>query len=498
MFGSDLLDIAIGMIFVYLLLSLICSAANEIIEGWLKNRATDLERGIRELLSPNTGVSNEGTVAKLYNHPLINGLHRGFYKDYVAYYNHNKLVRWFIRTFTTNPKLPSYIPARNFALALMDTILPATSAHTPAAQTNDTTNGNAADADAAGNAARAAAQEPAGALLEANAQAADRRSGATGATPPGTRAAAAAVARTEAAEGNALQPLRDAVGAIPNKQTRDALLTLVDAAVNDPAKARENIEAWFNSSMDRVSGWYKQRTQFIIFVLGFAIAIALNADSVTLVKSLSTDKTLRDSLVVAAEAYAKANPSPTPATTDTRAADAAPKPSPAVGAQPTPSVSPTATPLASPPAPAAGTTGTTNDNTATNGTKTGTTTADTTTAATTAPAQASPTPTVPPECVKDANSPECKLAKNREAIKSLGLPIGWLDAGDTRRVWPGNNWRGAGGWLDQIYWHFLGWLITALAVSLGAPFWFDLLNKFIVVRSTVKPHEKSREEGSKE
>jgi hypothetical protein len=31
---------------------------------------------------------------------------------------------------------------------------------------------------------------------------------------------------------------------------------------------------------------------------------------------------------------------------------------------------------------------------------------------------------------------------------------------------------------------------------LGAPFWFDLLNKVMVVRSTVKPHEKSPEESS--
>ena len=46
--------------------------------------------------------------------------------------------------------------------------------------------------------------------------------------------------------------------------------------------------------------------------------------------------------------------------------------------------------------------------------------------------------------------------------------------------------------------HFFGWLLTALALSLGAPFWFDLLNKFIVVRSTVKPKEKSQEDKSKD
>lgn len=55
MFGSSILEVAIGLIFVYLLLSLICSAANEVIESFLKNRATDLERGIRELFNQNGG-----------------------------------------------------------------------------------------------------------------------------------------------------------------------------------------------------------------------------------------------------------------------------------------------------------------------------------------------------------------------------------------------------------------------------------------------------------
>jgi hypothetical protein len=35
-----------------------------------------------------------------------------------------------------------------------------------------------------------------------------------------------------------------------------------------------------------------------------------------------------------------------------------------------------------------------------------------------------------------------------------------------------------------------GWLITGIAVSLGAPFWFDLLSKFMNVRSSFKKEEK--------
>ncbi|HEY3403630.1 MAG TPA: hypothetical protein VGK59_09605 [Ohtaekwangia sp.] len=35
-------------------------------------------------------------------------------------------------------------------------------------------------------------------------------------------------------------------------------------------------------------------------------------------------------------------------------------------------------------------------------------------------------------------------------------------------------------------WSFPGWLITAVALSLGAPFWFDLLNKLMKLRSSVR------------
>ena len=42
----------------------------------------------------------------------------------------------------------------------------------------------------------------------------------------------------------------------------------------------------------------------------------------------------------------------------------------------------------------------------------------------------------------------------------------------------------------------LGWLVTAFGLSFGAQFSFDLLNKMMVIRSTVKPHEKSPEEAS--
>jgi hypothetical protein len=297
MFGSNLLDVALGMIFVYLLLSLVCSAANEVIEGWLKHRATDLERGIRELLDPNSQVNQTGIVAKIYDHPLVNGLYKGTYNHYVRYKNKFGLFRLFIRLFSSS-ELPSYIPARNFALALMDAVLPANTLPPAAGAAPNNPSG------AAGATASPVPTTPSVVLVT--------RAG----VPPAAPAPAP----------NPLQPLRDAISGVANAQTRRALLALVDAAGGDVSKSRENIENWFNSSMDRVSGWYKRRSQLIILALALAVAVGLNADSIILVQRLSTDKTARDSLVAAAEVYAKANPPGAPSAVPGAATPSKPAP----------------------------------------------------------------------------------------------------------------------------------------------------------------------------
>jgi len=87
-------------------------------------------------------------------------------------------------------------------------------------------------------------------------------------------------------------------------------------------------------------------------------------------------------------------------------------------------------------------------------------------------------------------SPDAEKSLKQQATtladlgKNIPIPFGW--AGEK------------GG--DALYWFekVIGWIITMLALSLGAPFWFDVLNKFMVVRSTIKPQEKSQPEGSKD
>ena len=65
MFGSVVLDVAIGMAFVFLLLSLIASVIQEILASIVQARAANLQRGLRSLLSGDS--IEEGTSHSVGN-----------------------------------------------------------------------------------------------------------------------------------------------------------------------------------------------------------------------------------------------------------------------------------------------------------------------------------------------------------------------------------------------------------------------------------------------
>ncbi len=371
MFGSELLDVALGLMLVYLLLSLVASGVREMVEARLKTRSASLERGIREILRDPTG---EDLARALYEHPLVSSLYAGSYAPTAGLYR--KLVpltrrgllgrlrgkepgphvgeeyrgvageagRGVATRLLAPSHLPSYIPASSFALALLDI-------------------------------------------------AARGRPGAQGAH--GADAPALTV-----------ENVRAGIERIGNPAVQRALLSAVDRAGGDMARAQLHVEAWFNGSMDRVSGWYKRHTQAFLFAFGLGAAVVLNVNTITIVEALSRHETLRAVVVSEAERVAAGH-----------------------------------------------------------------------------------------------TLPRDSLSARTADLEALGLPMGWRDG------WPGARVPGAPDptaatgyewvWLNVVS-PVVGWLLTAFAVSLGAPFWFDLLNRVMVIRSTVKPHEKSLEEGSED
>jgi hypothetical protein len=95
---------------------------------------------------------------------------------------------------------------------------------------------------------------------------------------------------------------------------------------------------------------------------------------------------------------------------------------------------------------------------------------------------------------KDSTSVRATQAdKAVDQLQSLALPIGWH-----RSTFPTGAFASTSATAGTVFQTLVGWALTALAISLGAPFWFELLNKFMVIRSTVKPNEKSGPEKAKD
>jgi hypothetical protein len=102
--------------------------------------------------------------------------------------------------------------------------------------------------------------------------------------------------------------------------------------------------------------------------------------------------------------------------------------------------------------------------------------------------------TVTPESL--AGTAEERAAKFNQQVQALGLPVGWDEAqvADIAGRMRGHPLNIA----LEVLLLLSGYAIVGIAATLGAPFWFDVLGKIMVVRSTVKPTEKSPDEQSKD
>jgi hypothetical protein len=286
LFNSTVLDVAVGLAFIYLLLAVFCTTVNEWIAGILKTRSRMLRKGIATLLD-NQPFNQATFLGDFYKHPVITGMMQ-------------------------DGGHPSYLSSRAFAVAITDLVAP----HGPGPRTID--------------------------------------------------------------------DLAAGVKNLPDGDVKKALLALIASAQGNLETAQKNIEAWFDDSMDRVSGWYKRSAQKWTIGLAVLITILANADTLNVARRLWTDPVVRST--VAEQARQRIS--------------------------------------------------------------------------------SSPAGSVEPVTLTPAEDAQ------------LGRVIGWTrtDFGASALTWS-----------QRV----LGWILTAIAVSLGSPFWFDTLNRFINIRNAGKPPEKS-------
>lgn len=102
-----------------------------------------------------------------------------------------------------------------------------------------------------------------------------------------------------------------------------------------------------------------------------------------------------------------------------------------------------------------------------------------------------PRPTISVEYADpdDPTNPTIKRNEGNELSQNevdlLGQTLGWHD----NPFWDENGYS----WTKQIWLErVIGWFLTILAISLGAPFWFDLLNKIVNIRFAGKSPEEPK------
>ncbi len=320
MFGSSVLEVAIGVIFIYLLVSLICTAVNEMFSSLINKRGENLFEGIKNLLNDPTFT---GLAQKLYNHGLVDGISQ-------AAKNSDKQSRH-----------PSYMASKTFALGLLD-ILSSQSAleswkdladwrklDRDAAKAKLDTNPTDAEFQKSFNDAQIAfdkAQQILTKVDEVKKAYEEAESATTAVKGPkdignlkiarDKLEKALTIGRVLAAElPDPLGNIQKAVSNLPDGHTKQTLLVLINKTKHDAAlissqilvtdnqieKLQENVEQWFNDSMARVGGWYKRWTQKILFGIAIVLVFAANVDTLMLVKRFNRDNALRASIVVAAD-----------------------------------------------------------------------------------------------------------------------------------------------------------------------------------------------------
>jgi hypothetical protein len=239
------LDVAIGLVFLYMILALVCSTINESVSTAIGLRARFLQLGVLNLLSASSGTTKAGieTTKRFYGHPLVQGLIRpGHGPD--PSLDPTDAGRWWRK-----PPYPSYLPSRTFVAALTDI-----------------------------------ARDAEGKLDQVDAEEA---------------------AKARARLANAAEGLERSLAAIPNERLSEAMLALYRSTGNNAAEFQHAAEQWFDDSMERVSGWYKRKVQLILFVIATTMICLLNADTLTAGRVLWRDDATRAAVVKRAEAAAQ-------------------------------------------------------------------------------------------------------------------------------------------------------------------------------------------------
>lgn len=226
-----------------------------------------------------------------------------------------------------------------------------------------------------------------------------------------------------------------------DKDTAKYIQSLWVDSFGDLIKFKLQLEGWFDRTMEQATEWYKRKIQVILLVIGFFIAWIFNADTFVIIKKLSTDKDAREKIVSMANAYVENNRAPE--------------------------------------------LNTSNDISYTSYKKKLDSLLEVKKKLEADMADANSVLGIggwPPDFAIVKSDKKTNIKSYSPAIDIDAIPD-VLRENDWFVSFRGHKWCY---FFNLLCAHFWGFLITAIAISLGAPFWFDLLNKMMKLRTSAK------------
>jgi len=227
----------------------------------------------------------------------------------------------------------------------------------------------------------------------------------------------------EPTERNQDEDLRYGILSLAHSPLKVQLLSLMNEAQAEKA-LMNRLAFWYDEFQQEVSSRFKHLAKIKTMVISVIVAVAMNVDSISLVGSLYKNQEMRTLVVNASEQWLKENP--------------------------------------------------------------------------VLPSIAANDSTDSPPISSREHFQEVKTQMDSLAhyLGEFGLPIGWSqdecaqqarpDAGATgfwRQIKSTLSCKYTTSTMSEMVLTLLGWFITATALSFGAPFWFDLLNRFVSMRS---------------
>jgi hypothetical protein len=437
MFNSAILEVIIGLIFVFSLLSILVTQINTVITNLLNTRAKHLKNGIEDL------ITDPVVAAKFMSHPLIQLIpldQRAMPQEQISAQTAENVSRR--QPFTVNT-----IPATLFSQVLFD-IVAANAAHNlykPLFEAVERSLDGAEEARAREMVRR----------LQGSSISMDELRAYFNTLPPVPKqslmltldrtAKAQSVFNSDDTDGK-LIPLLEGIRYIQDPFFQKAMDTLL-ATAKSVEEAAVKVEGWFDTRMGQLSDTYKRNIQYLSLLIGLLLALFLNVDTLHVARTLWDDPYLRSAIADTATASLESGELQRQLEESRRQLQ---------DAQAT---------LSAPPADPMVT-----------------------------PAPIDPNAPIDAQTAQQAEAPNAtdEVRESIDNLLSLRLPVGWVllpveggcftdavnaaECRDPRNLWnflPGNNPDGFGIFIRKI----IGIIITMIAVAQGAPFWFDLLNR---------------------